>query len=766
MKTKLRKEGRGASILFMSIVLMFILLLLGSTLFQVIPAEMQAANRSHQDLNGHYVARSGVEEARSWLSLQMETFEDTQSEEDLPDYTEDDGASYDNIAAFVNEVNARRPFTKGDWRYEVDIRPQQTNVSQTNNFQPRYFAVRSTSFLNDRPIRRIDVLLRQSTFASFAFYTEQFDASTAFIMNGKTQMFGPVHTNDFFRFNATALESKGWTGVEPYFADVVTHSSMDPNAPVQGDGNAWIGGAPYDSGGPIDGRYEAVFKDGRNDLRLKNAIELPATTEGLVGLTWPDSATLPNTVGAFVHTNASGKADGGIYVQGDAQEVNLRLDRFGNQATVVRQNFNAGTNTTTTTKTKNIPFSPPKFHSCNVNPCLKWSTPGGGGGSGGGGGVGGGAAAGPNPTCLQWTQGTCQSMQTVPDGTQTTTSTDWDAVETTIFEVTENPVTVTNELGANVTADIGDTLVVTRIRNDEVSGNYVTTKVQRIQDSQINGNIFVNGNIGSEDHRAWERPINQTQVEARGLWGISKGSAIVDAAGNFVLDASGNKTYANKAVITPLDKGVSLGGDLLQFDPTRFAAEKAAGTNFANRTTGGATGPFNWTKVALDPNRMTAGEPDPEKSPDADHVLGVLTLDLWMKGSNTAPTAGLSNFDREMMGGDRFSDVYVVALAGRSESDGTSSGGFGTRRPHRDNLNDGLGRYRLMGGVIQGTVGRNRNDNSHGGQDTHHWVDSSGSVGYDVQMFYDKEATRQRIFPVQSAFGVVRMIESSRRDRS
>ncbi len=664
------------------------------------------------------------------------------------------------------EANARRPFTKGDWRYEIDIRPQQNQVSQANNFQPRYYAVRSTSFLNDRPIRRIDVLLRQSTFASFAFYTEQFDASTAFIMNGKTQMFGPVHTNDFFRFNATALESKGWTGVEPYFADVVTHSSMDPSAPVQGDGNAWVGGAPYDAGGPIAGRYEAVFKDGRNDLRLKNAIELPTSTDGLIGMTWPDTATLPTTVGAFVHTDASGKADGGIYIEGDAQELNLRLDRFGNQATVVRQNFNAGTNTTTNTKWKYIPYNPRKYYSCDKNPCLKWSTPSGGGGSGGGGGVGGGAASGPSPTCLQYTKGTCESLQKVADGTTTSTSTDWDSVETTIYEVTEAPVTVQDQNGANVTAQVGDTLVVTKVRDNEANSNYVTTKVQKIEDSQINGNIFVNGNIGSEDHRAWEEPRNETDVQARGLWGIAKGSAQMDASGNFVLDVHGNKTYANKAIITPLDKGVSLGGDLLQFDPTKFAAlGGATGPNYANKNAAGA---FNWTQVALNPNQVDGtGQPDPEKSPNSDHVLGVLTLDLWMKGSTTPETNGLSSWDKEMMGGDRFSDVYVVALAGRSEPDGTSSGGFGTRRPHRDNLvNDGLGKYRLVGGIIQGTVGRNRGDNSHSGQDTHHWVDSSGSVGYDVQMVYDKEATRQRIFPVQSAFGVVRMIETSMRDRT
>jgi hypothetical protein len=258
MKSKLRKDGRGASILLLSIVLMFVLLLLSITLFNLIPAEMHAANRSQQDLNGHYVARAGIQETMTWLKFRIKQFDLTQSETELPDYSTN-GTSFPNIDTFVAGANARRPFTKGDWRYEIEIVPQQNTFGLANNFETRLYAVRSTSFLNDRPIRRMDVLLRQKTFASFAWYTEAFDPGSSIMMNGESKVFGPVHTNDWFRFNVASVAGAGW-GTDPYFTDVVTHSKEDPSAPAYGDGNTWLGGQPYDTNGPRGRQIRKRFR--------------------------------------------------------------------------------------------------------------------------------------------------------------------------------------------------------------------------------------------------------------------------------------------------------------------------------------------------------------------------------------------------------------------------------------------------------------------------------------------------------------------------
>lgn len=812
MKKVPRKGKRGASVLLLSVVLMAVLLLLSITMYQVIPIEMHSANRSHQDLNGHYVARAGVQEAMSWLRHQMVKFESFQNEQDLPDYTTD-GTTFPNIAAFETSVNARRPFTKGNWRYEIDIIPQQNTMGFTNNFESRLYALSSTAFLNDRPIRRIEVLLRQKTFASFAFYTEAFDQNSQMLLTGESKIFGPVHTNDWFRFNATAVANApggGWN-TEPYFTDIVTHAKKDPSAPAYGDGNTWIGGAPYNTNGPIAGRYESVFEGGRNDLRQKNAIDLPTSTDTVMATTWPDTASRPTDFGAFVSKDPStGKVDGGVVINGNAQELNLRLDKFGNQHTVIKQGYNYGTNSKTVKAYKYVSYNPKKYTNCNGS-CKTYGTPPTG--SGGGGGVGGGNAAS-NAPCLEYNIVQCEVTQQVENGTTTQNSTDADQITTEVFEITE-PVSYTKaqkrSLGLvdptqldpidNLPLAIpdsaltpGKTVIVRKVtvqaddttydaaNNKTYYGTAVAkpasgsvTKTVQVEsiDGQINGNIYASGRIGgTEDQRTGNYELG---VNSIGLWGIAKGSAKTDTTGAFVLDSNGNKTYNNKAIITPLNQGnsIALGGDLLQFAPEKFKAIKTATPTFDFSGINNTTRARNWSQAALDPNRMVNGKSDPERSPNAEHALGLISLDIWMKG----PTDGgqinkTSNTGKELTAGDGTSDCYFVALAGKTETDAlgnpitiagdvVSSGGFGTWRQHRDNLNDMLGKFRVVGGVIQGTVGKNYTDNN--ANDTHHWVDNSGSVGYDLDMYYDIEATRQRIFPVQADFAIVRFIEMTAR---
>ncbi len=128
MKPTQREERRGASILLLSIVFMVILLLLSTTLFQIIPAEMHAANRSHENLNAHMVARAGITDALKWLEFKMGEFETSNNESDLPDFNSGTVASpvYPNIQAYETAVQAKRPFAgNGDWRYECEIVPQQ-----------------------------------------------------------------------------------------------------------------------------------------------------------------------------------------------------------------------------------------------------------------------------------------------------------------------------------------------------------------------------------------------------------------------------------------------------------------------------------------------------------------------------------------------------------------------------------------------------------------------------------------------------------------
>ncbi len=574
------------------------------------------------------------------------------------------------------------------------------------------------------------------------------------ILTGENAFQGPVHTDDFWNFDASALDANGWDDTQniAFFGDLVSHGTLDPNAPVGGDGNRWTGGEPYDANGAITGRYEQVFQDGRDDLRQKNTVRLPSTTAGALTATWPDANSLPTTDGAYVSRDANGVVDGGLLVEGDANFVNLRLDQYGNQKIVVGQTPIAGSKSVQ--KWKWVSYNPKKYYTCNK--CVKWGPPSGGGG---GGGAGGG---GLNNVCIQYASSKCESRQKVPNGT--TNQTDRDPLETHIYEVTEAPVTVQDENGNDVTANVGQTLILTQMSQQETddSGGFVVQGVE-VLDGQINGNIYVDGNLGREGRRSDYSYNGQREA---GLWGIAKGSVATDANGTLQTNGDGSYKYNNKAIVTPLDKRINLGGDLLQFDQTRFEAARGPdplnpAINFESKSGGGGDDKVrNWAEfAALDP--QAAG--GPELSPSNDHVLGIITRDLWMAG----PKNNSGNWRKELTGNDGESDIYAVALAGteilsdpNDPSSGVGDGGFGTFRYHRDSIGDGLGKFNIIGGVIQGTEGTNPGDYW---KDTHHWVDESGSVGYDVKMFYDPAATKQRLFPLEKTFGIIRVFESTAR---
>ena len=145
MRIFTRMHRRGASILLLSFIFMSILFLMAQALFYLVPAEFHASHRSHTDLMGHYVARSGVQDSMSWLQVQMEKFSKDQRQENLPDYN--NGSGFPHIAAFLAEANDRRPFTEGDWRYEIELTPLQDQNSQQNILEARTFSVRSTAYL-------------------------------------------------------------------------------------------------------------------------------------------------------------------------------------------------------------------------------------------------------------------------------------------------------------------------------------------------------------------------------------------------------------------------------------------------------------------------------------------------------------------------------------------------------------------------------------------------------------------------------------------
>lgn len=764
-------KSRGASIVILSIVCLIVMLITATTLYQVLPVEMHASQRGYIDMRAHYVARSGVEETMSWLDAAMKEYQQAQDETKLPDYKS--GSSLPNIDTFVAAADARRPYEESDWRYTLEVVPLQDQTGSFNNSDPKLFTVRSTAFHRDEPVRTIDVLLKQKTFAMYALLSSDSNTPLGVKLTGTPSIFGPVHTNGYYKFDTSGLD---WTTAQAYYGDVVTHTKTFTSAPTNGDGNEWsTGNAPYDDAAHASDRYARVFSGGRNNLRQKNPVQLPTNTANL--LTQAYSDTLPTTNGVYVAKDSSNKVNGGIYVKGDVARLEMGLDEKGNQKmTFTQPDISADSEVTGYYHTHKSPgcqsvTTTTPGQVTDYSNCIEYyPIP-----DGDAGGVAGATVV---PVCKTYgTKPGNVSHTTWPvcDGALNTPNTKsiYEPTETIVYEVTEAPITI----GAK-TIGVGKTAVVSTHYSD-ADQTWVTDSVQELN-GQINGNIYIDGNIGKKDSRSGDSRVagnfnkNANKRYYSGLTGIVKGSAVLDSSGTQVEDSSGNPVFANKTISTPLTKSISLGGDLLQFSPKKFKSYGApTGSSALDQYSGNRA---NWANVALDPEDPVEKE---RYSPNNQHVLGLISEDIWLTGPNNQTNSKYNN-------GNKKNEVYAVCLAGRTltDKDGNTvlgadgqprvSGGFGTYYSLRNNTDDRLGEYALFGGVVQGTSGANPTYKSSSNtwvdasgsaaNYNHAWIDGSGGYGNNVKLNYDIEATRQPIFPNLSEFRILRYFERSARE--
>ncbi|MBM3464872.1 MAG: hypothetical protein FJX76_22465 [Armatimonadetes bacterium] len=133
------------------------------------------------------------------------------------------------------------------------------------------------------------------------------------------------------------------------------------------DGVAWVfGERPYDGwGNPIPGRYERLFKGGREGVRTGvKRVELPKTSDYLAQAAWGSSSPLPYSSGVFI--NSSGlKASGGVYVNGAVDDMTLAV-KNGNSEFTIKQ----GATTTTVTEVRTTPITAPNGVIVPVNNTL------------------------------------------------------------------------------------------------------------------------------------------------------------------------------------------------------------------------------------------------------------------------------------------------------------------------------------------------------------------------------------------------------------
>jgi len=760
--TQNQKDKRGASILLLSFIFMALLFLIASAMYKLVPADLHAANRAHTDLTAHYVANAGIRTTTAWLTDSMARFQETSDPAVLPDYAVD-GETI-NLTSIEDEINnGPSPFEDGmsDWRYEISVDVDPSTVGVSHNFQPRVFQVTSTAYLRDKPIRTVEAWIRQSTFSSFAYFTDKFSGEMR--IDGDLGFAGPVHTNDNFVFNVLGADQYDEdSGKTHFFGDEVTHSEFTDDPDPGGDGNEWIGEKPYDENGPISGRYEAIFEGGRNALRDKNGITLPSNSSDIERIAWggtSDTRPYPNDRGVYVPTDPdTGRVDAGIYIEDDPDEVFLTLDENGNQQIIVEDWKKSGdTNVSyggwevppTDPVTQQVPYDPPQYeveYECQGSMVQVPPPPPADGG-------GMGEPQSPTWECdepLTAVQGD-EIFQTIviEEGTdgvwnpdKPNYSTDWDKYEMIVVEAEHDTVFKHNDevildpdTNDPIQVPAGHTLLAEMNQDGEQNGNPWVLDSYEVKPGLPNGTIYVDGDIRGHN-QGWN-----------GLHGISKGTPVTNPDGTIKTDDEGNVVYNSKVIATELDDSISISGDILQFDPEKF---EDAPANVLEKLDDFRDTRF-LEEVALDPGHESGTEP--ELSPNANHILGIVTQDVWMRARKN---------DHQKNGGDGVNDVYAVILAGRTHGNGEISGGFGThfRQVNSNRGGGAMGEFQIIGGVIQGTTGKNYNGNW---KTKHYWINPSGTKGYQVKMVYDKVATYQRFFPTYAEFEVIRYLERSAR---
>ncbi len=180
--------------------------------------------------------------------------------------------------------------------------------------------------------RRVRVVVRQSTFGKYAYFTDRETSSAsggAIWWNSNDEIDGPVHSNNTGGTNFN-INYSGWNSNNPrrpIFRDIVT-----------GCGNT----INYQPSRPkSESDFQKVFLNGSKGYLLNvNRVNLPPSTEDQKRAAWGDFSGYPSTTGVYIRSDAGG-GNGGIYIHGNAG-ITMSVDAGGNQIMTVVQ----GTDTT------------------------------------------------------------------------------------------------------------------------------------------------------------------------------------------------------------------------------------------------------------------------------------------------------------------------------------------------------------------------------------------------------------------------------------
>lgn len=312
-----QKPKSKGSILVMTIFFMVVLFITASAFLVLIPVESRAALRSEQQTTSALVAEAGVTEALAWLRFQLAP--------------PDGSASKEPMAAGIYPSEAQRTREMGNnWTYRWSlIADDQTFPNGSNPI--RAYTIVSRAYKGGEVKREARAEVIQESLSQYAALYDDWPTNLVMpVRSTSVPAGGPIHINDIMRLWVPE-GSDYWTSPgDPKFSHGITASdtfdtSPDGFAYYQGN---WHGGdaakIPYDGAGPINSRYNRMASGGLSSVQAGQAhVPLPENTFALRDAAWGFNPTnpLPSTPGVYL--NVEGGAVQGVYIEGDAEEVQL-----------------------------------------------------------------------------------------------------------------------------------------------------------------------------------------------------------------------------------------------------------------------------------------------------------------------------------------------------------------------------------------------------------------------------------------------------------
>ena len=314
---KLNSNDQRGSILVMSIFFMVVLFIMASAFLVLIPVESRAAQRSATQTQGALVADAGVTEAVTWMRYQLAPPDGSPSKEPMAS------------GVYLSEADRTTVLGKG-WTYRWELVPDAETFPNGSN-SIRAYTVVSKAFRNGELKRIAKAEIIQDSLSQYAALYDEWPSNLVMpVRSTSAPANGPVHINDVMRLWISEGAAFWNSAGTPKFSHGITASGTFGSG---GDGFAyyqsnWYGSdankRPYDSNGPIASRYDRMAVGGSAAVTAGTSdVPLPKNNFEIRDAAWGFNATnsLPSTNGVYL--NEENGQLGGIYIQGDVEEMQL-----------------------------------------------------------------------------------------------------------------------------------------------------------------------------------------------------------------------------------------------------------------------------------------------------------------------------------------------------------------------------------------------------------------------------------------------------------